>query len=92
MASGGYSLVAVSRLLIAVGAGVGGVTETALCREQGLSLGLGTGCPVMGEQGPGLARGWALRPQDAGSRGHGSEDADWMSRPLVGVEGVWQVT
>ena len=60
--------------------------------EQGLSLGLGTACPVMGEQGPGLARGWALRPQDAGSRGHGSEDAERVSRPLVSVEGVWQVT
>lgn len=90
VASRGHSLVEVRRLLIAVGARVGGVTETALCR--GTSLDLGTGCPVMGEQGPGPARGWALRSQDAGSSGHGSEDAEQVCQPLVDVEGVWQVT
>ena len=60
--------------------------------EQGLSLGLGTGCPVMGEQGPGPDRGWALSSQDAGRSRHDSEDADRVSEPLVDVEGVGQVT
>ena len=60
--------------------------------EQALSLGLGTGCPVMGEQGPGPDRGWALSSQDAGRSRHDSEDADRVSEPLVDVEGVGQVT
>ena len=60
--------------------------------EQGLSLGLGTGCPVMGEQGPGPDRGWALSSQDAGRSRHDGEDADRVSEPLADVEGVGQVT